>query len=164
FTRYQLPYEPLTDGKGALRPEIQIDLLAIQVRRPPIDRQVRSFVAEGFDRPAEVASIACAAIDENAAERLVALTRLAGAELAGLREKREPTLVRQVYDLHAIHEQFDAVDVANLAREIMVDDAKTYGRDFPAYAVDPLAETLKAIGSIAVSAEFAKDYATFLRD
>jgi hypothetical protein len=164
FTRYQLPYAPIAEGKGALRPEIQIDLLAIQVRRPSIERPVRSFIAEGFDRPAEVASIACAAIPENAAEKLVALTRRAGAELAGLREKRDPTLVRHIYDLHVIREHYDAADVAGLAREIMIDDAKTYGRDFPAYEVNPLAETLKAIDGIAADAEFAKNHATFQRD
>jgi hypothetical protein len=164
FTRYQLPYEPIVEGKGALRPEIQIDLLAIQVRRRPIDRPVRSFVAEGFNRPAEVTGIACAAIPENAAEKLVALTRRAGAELAGLREQRDPTLVRHVYDLHIIREQYDAADVAALAREIMIDDAKTYGRDFPAYEANPLAETLKAIEGIAADAEFAKNYAIFQRD
>jgi predicted nucleotidyltransferase component of viral defense system len=164
FTRYQLPYVPVAGGKGALRPEIQIDLLAIEVRRPPVEREVRSFVAEGFSRPAEVASIPCAAITENAAEKLVALTRRAGTELAGLREKRDPTLVRHIYDLHVIRKRYDAAEIASLAREIMVDDAKTYGRDFPAYEADPLSETLKAIEAIAADAEFAKNYATFLRD
>lgn len=164
FTRYQLPYTPIVEGKGALRPEIQIDLLAIQVRRPPIQRPVRSFVAEGFDRPAEVASIACADIPENAAEKFVALTRRAGSELAGLREKRDSTLVRHIYDLHVIREQYDAADVASLAREIMIDDAQAYGRDFPAYEANPLAETLKAINGIAADADFAKNYATFRRD
>jgi len=164
FTRYQIPYAPIVEGKGALRPEIKIDLLAIQVRRPSIELPVRSFVAEGFDRPAEVASVACASISENAAEKLVALTRRAGAELAGLREKRDPTLVRHVYDLHVIREQYDAADVSGLAREIMIDDAKTYGRDFPAYEANPLAETLKAIDGIATDADFAKNYATFQRD
>jgi predicted nucleotidyltransferase component of viral defense system len=164
FTRYQLPYAPIAEGKGALRPEIQIDTLAIQVRRPSIERPVRSFIAEGFDRPPEVASISCAAIPESAAEKFVALTRRAGAELAGLREKRDPTLVRHLYDLHVIREHYDAADVASLAREIMIDDARTYGRDFPAYETDPLTETLKAIDGISADEGFAKNYATFSRD
>ena len=88
----------------------------------------------------------------------------AGAELAGLRDKRDTTLVRHVYDLHTIQREYDAADVAALAREVMQDDAKTRGRDFPAYAADPLAETLKAIDGIAGDVEFAKNYATFQRD
>jgi predicted nucleotidyltransferase component of viral defense system len=164
FVRYQLPFAPIIKGEGALRPEIQVDTLAIQVRRPTIERPVRSFVAEGYDRPAEVASIACSAISESAAEKLVALTRRAGAELAGLREKRDATLVRHAYDLHVMRDQYDAADVANLAGEIMIDDARMYGRDFPAYQADPLAETLKAIDGIATDKAFAENYASFCRD
>jgi predicted nucleotidyltransferase component of viral defense system len=163
FVRYQLPYAPIAKGEGALRPEIQIDMLAIQARRPTIERPVRSFIAEGYNRPAEVAGIACSAIPESAAEKLVALTRRAGAELASLRERRDPALVRHVYDLHVIRDQYDAADVASLAREIMIDDARTYGRDFPAYQANPLAETLKAIDGIATDKTFAENYASFCR-
>jgi predicted nucleotidyltransferase component of viral defense system len=162
FVRYRLPYAPIVKGEGALRSEIQVDTLAIQARRPTIERLVRSFIAEGFDRPPEVASIACSAIPESAAEKLVALTRRAGAELAGLREKRDPTLVRHVYDLHVIRDHYGPADVANLAREIMIDDARTYGRDFPAYQADPLAETLKAIDGIATDKIFVENYTSFV--
>jgi Nucleotidyl transferase AbiEii toxin, Type IV TA system len=84
--------------------------------------------------------------------------------LAGLRDKRDPTLVRHVYDLHAIRDHYDAADVAGLAREIMPADAAMRGQHFPAYQADPLAETLKALEGIAASADYAADYATFRRD
>jgi Nucleotidyl transferase AbiEii toxin, Type IV TA system len=145
-----------------LRPEIETSVWPM--RKPSIDRPLRSLIAEAFDRPPEVASIACAAIAESAAEKLVALTRRAGAQLAGLRQQRDPTLVRHVLDLHAICEQYDPGEVAALAREIMVDDAQTYGADFPAYQADPLTETLKAINGIAADQGFANDYAAFRRD
>ena len=48
FTRYQLPYAAITEGKGVLRAEIQIEISARPLRRPSIDRSVRSFVAEAF--------------------------------------------------------------------------------------------------------------------
>ena len=164
YTRYQFPYEAIARGEGTLRPEIQIETSVWPMRNPSIDRPLRSFIAEAFDRPPEVASIACAAIAESAAEKLVALTRRAGAELAGLRQQRDPTLVRHVLDLHAICEQYDPGEVAALAREIMIDDAQTYGKDFPAYQADPLTETLKAINGIAADQGFGRDYAAFRRD
>ena len=164
FTRYQLPYAAITEGKGVLRAEIQIEISARPLRRPSIDRSVRSFVAEALDRPAEIAAIACAAIPESAGEKLVALTRRAGAELAGLRKERDPTLVRHLHDLHVIRGEYDAAEVAELACDIMLADAKTYGKDFPAYETDPLAETLKAIDGIAGDKGFAESYATFSRD
>jgi Nucleotidyl transferase AbiEii toxin, Type IV TA system len=94
----------------------------------------------------------------------VALTRRAGAELAGLQRERDPTLARHIYDLHAIRAHYDPREVSLLAREIMQSDAETYGHQFPAYRVDPLGETLHAVEGIAGSAEFATGYAGFQRN
>lgn len=164
YTIYQIPYEPVAEGSGALRPEIQIETAVFPLRRETVERPVSSFVAEGYGRPAEIPAIPCASIAETAAEKFVALTRRAGAELAGLRDKRDPTLIRHLCDLHAIRDEYDAAGAVDLAREIMKADAKTYGRDFPAYQADPLAETLKAIEGIAASPDYAADCATFRRD
>jgi len=164
YTIYRLPYEPAAEGQGALRPEIQIETALFPLRRPAIERPVTSFVAEGLARAPEVAAIECATIPETAAEKFVALTRRAGAELAGLRDKRDVTLVRHVYDLHVIRDHYDAADVAGLAGEIMIADAELHGQKYPAYQKDPLAETLKAVEGIAADAEFAAAYVTFRRD
>ena len=78
YTIYRLPYEPAAEGKGALRPEIQIETAVFPLRRPAVSCSVSSFIAQGFSRPPELAAIDCAAIPETAAEKLVALTRRAG--------------------------------------------------------------------------------------
>jgi arginyl-tRNA synthetase len=164
YTIYQLPYSPTAEGQGALRPEIQIEMAVFPLRRASHKRSMASFAAEGFRRPAEVAAIECASIAETAAEKFVALTRRAGAELAGLRKQRDSTLVRHIYDLHVIREQYGEADVAALAREVMVADAELRGKDFPAYRADPVAETLKAVEGIAAGPQFRSDYANFCRD
>jgi len=164
YTLYRLPFEPIAAGQGALRPEIHMETSAWPVRRPPVDRPVTSFIAEAFGRSPEVASMPCAAIVETAAEKFVALTRRAGAELAGLQRERDPTLVRHIYDLHVIREHYDATEVVALAREIMQADADTYGHQFPAYRDNPLGETLRAVAGIAADPGFALGYTTFLRD
>jgi predicted nucleotidyltransferase component of viral defense system len=163
YTKYALPYEPIAPGKGVLRPEIKIELTVFPMLRPPVERPVISFIAEGLGRAAELPAIACTAIVESAAEKFVALTRRAGMQFAGL-EERDPTLVRHIHDLHVIREHYDVADAAALVRQIMVEDAKTYGAAFPAYRDDPLAETLRAVDSIAADAAFASGYATFQRD
>jgi hypothetical protein len=164
YTLYQLPYDPIAPGQGALRPTIQIETSVWPARRPSIELPVISFIAEAFKRPPEVSTIACAAIVETAAEKFVALTRRAGAELAGAQRERDPTLVRHIYDLHAIRQHYDSAAVAVLAREIMLADAATYGHQFPAYRDDPLAETLRAVSGIAADPGFAENYTTFQRD
>jgi hypothetical protein len=164
YTLYRLPYDAIAEGQGALRPEIHIETSAWPQRRPPVARSVTSFIAEAFGRPSEVEVIACSAIVEAAAEKFVALTRRAGAELAGLQRERDPTLIRHVYDLHAIRAHYDAAEVAALARDVMQSDAETRGHEFPAYAADPLGETLRAVAGIAASAGYAGDYAVLQRD
>ena len=161
---WQQAPRPAAEGKGALRPEIQIETAVFPMRRPVVVRAVSSFVAQGYKRPPELAAIECASIAETAAEKLVALTRRAGAELAGLRQKRDLTLVSHVYDLDIIREHYDAADVATLVAEIMHADAELRGEKSPAYQKDQLGETVKAIEGIAAHAEYAANYATFCRD
>ena len=164
YTLYRLPYAPIAAGQGPLRPEIKIETSAWPLRRPTVAKPVRSFIAEGFERPAELPEIACVAVVETAAEKFVAVTRRGGAELAGLQERRDPTLVRHIYDLWMIRDHFVLSEAAELAREIMRADAETYGHQFPAYRDDPVAETLRAAEVIGSDPGFAADYSTLLRD
>ena len=50
------------------------------------------------------------------------------------------------------------------SKDDMIDEAQTYGKDFPAYQADPLTETLKAMNGMAADQGFANDYAAFRRD
>jgi hypothetical protein len=92
-------------------------------------------------------------IVEIAAVKFVALTRRAGAKLASVQGERDPTLIRRVYDLHAIRAHYDPAEVAALAREVMQSDAEIRDHEFPRYGADPLAETLRAVAGIAASKE-----------
>ena len=94
YTLYRLPYAPIVAGEGTLRPEIQIETAVWPLRRPAIERPVRSFLAEAFEQPPEVAKIPCVALVETVAEKFVALTRRAGAELADAGSQRDPTRAR----------------------------------------------------------------------
>ena len=164
YTIYRLPYVSVAAGEGILRPEIQVETAAWPLRRPPVELPVISFMAEAFKRPAEVQAIACVSITETAAEKFVALTRRAGAELAGAGGPRDPTLVRHIYDLHVIRTHYDPDEVITLARTIMLADAKAYGHQFPAYRDNPVAETHRAVVGLREDPEYARRYADFRRD
>jgi predicted nucleotidyltransferase component of viral defense system len=163
YTIYRLPYEPAAVGEGALRPTIQIETAVWPLYRPAVELPVISFVAEALQRPPEVAKIECTSILETAADKFVALTRRAGAELAGLVATPDPTLVRHLHDLHALREHYDPAEVAALAREIMLADAAAYGNQFPAYRDNPIRETRLAIEKLTASADYARQYRDFLR-
>lgn len=164
YTICRLPYTPIASGQGVLRPEIQIETAFWPLRRPCENRLVMSFIAEAFKRSAEVPVISCVSIAETAAEKFVALTRRAGAELADAGGPRDSTLVRHVYDLHMVREHFDTLDVVALAREIMEADAKDLGHQFPAYRDDPIAATMRAVEGMVVTFEYSGRYGAFLRD
>jgi Nucleotidyl transferase AbiEii toxin, Type IV TA system len=162
YTIYRLPYEPAATGEGALRPTIQVETAAWPLRRPAVELPVISFVAEALQRPPEVASMACVSILETAADKFVALTRRAGAELAGIDEP-DPALVRHLHDLHVLREHYDPAEVAALARDIMQADAEAYGNQFPAYGENPMRETLRAVEGLAADPGYAGRYGEFQR-
>ncbi len=164
YTKYQLPYKPIAEGKGILRPDVQIETAVFPLRREAVDKPVISFIAEAYGREPELSAIACSSILETAAEKLVALTWRAGSELAGLRDERDPTLVRHIYDLHMIRQHYDAAAVAALAHEVMLADAETRGDKFPAWQKDPLGETLRCIEGIPKDKVFVDGYANSQRD
>ena len=132
------------------------------LRRPALELPVISFIAEALKRPPEVASIACVSITETAADKFVALTRRAGAELAGLDEP-DPTLARHLHDLHTLREHYEPAEVAALAREVMLADAEAYGNQFPAYRENPMRETLRAVEGLAGNSGYELQYAEFQR-
>ena len=77
YTKYQLPYKPIAEGKGILRPDVQIETSVWPLRREAVDRPVSSFIAEAYGREPELATIACSSVLETAAEKLV------GVDMAG---------------------------------------------------------------------------------
>lgn len=164
YTIYRLPYEPLSRGEGALRPEIQIEAAVWPLRRPALELPVSSFVAEALKRPPEVASIACVSITQTAAEKFVALTRRTAAETAEASGPRDPTLARHIYDLHVMRAHYEIAEVAALARAIMPHDAAIFGNQFPAYRADPMTETLRAVEALGSDPGYARRYAVFHRD
>ena len=164
YTIYRLPYTPLVAGEGALRPEIQVETAVWPLRLPSVEQSVTSFWAKAFKQPPEVPSISCVALVETVAEKFVALTRRAGAELAEAGGPRDKTLVRHVYDLHIVRSYYDPAEVIALAREIIRADVEAYGHQFPTYRKNPIAETLRAVGGLATDDRFATNYAAFLRD
>ena len=132
-TSYRLSYAPVAEGKGSLRPEIQIETAVWPLRLPAVPLPVRSFMAEALNLPPEVPVIACASIVETVAEKFVAPTKRAGAELADAGGPRDSTLVRHVYDLHVLRAFYEPAAVIALAQTIMHADAEVYGHQFPAY-------------------------------
>jgi len=48
YTRYQLPYKPIAEGKGILRPDVQIETSVWPLWREVVAKPVISFIAEAY--------------------------------------------------------------------------------------------------------------------
>lgn len=147
YTVYNLAYTPEDQVGVQLRPTLQIELNYTVLRQQAVGQSVSSFIAEAFGRPAEIATVPCVSVNETAAEKLVALTRRTAMELSGHAPKSDPTLVRHIYDLHAISAHVDRDAVATMARAIAVSDAEEFRHQHPAYQNDIVGETRRAIAA-----------------
>jgi predicted nucleotidyltransferase component of viral defense system len=163
YTIYRLPYAAVTEGQGILRPAIQIETAVWPLRKPSVELSVRSFHAEAFQQPPEVARIACVSILETAAEKFVALTRRIATEKDQPDDQRDTTLARHIYDLHVIKSHYELDEVAALIPAIIKTDVDAYGNQFSPYRDDPMGETLKAIDALASDPVYARTYADFQR-
>ncbi len=148
YAVWDVPYQSSAGAGEGLRPTIKIELTMARLRLPAVTLPVSSFVGEAFKRPPEVKAIACVSLAETAAEKLISLTRRTAMELAGLSSDPDPTLVRHIYDLHALASHVEPSAVINLAREIAKADAAEFRNQYPAYANDIAGETRKAIDEL----------------
>jgi hypothetical protein len=151
-------------GKGKDCPAIKVELNYAPLRTPAVTLPVCSFVAETTGALAEVPNVTCVGVLETAAEKLISLRRRTAMEMAGASRDVEPTLVRHVYDLHAMREIINAADVAALARTIAEADARQFASQYPAYAADIADETRKALDALRRDPLHRDRYARFLAE
>lgn len=162
YSVWHLPYDGRAGEDLTLRPTIQVEMTHASLRLASVDKPVSSFVAEALSHPPEVASIPCVSLTETAAEKFVSLTRRTAMERAGLSRAPDPTLVRHIYDLHAMRENIDIEQLARLVSLIAASDAEEFRNQYPAYAADIMGETRSAIIALQSDDLYRQRYNDFL--
>ncbi len=158
---WHLPYD--SDGAGeGLRPTIKVELNYTLLRTPSLSLPVSSFVAEALGRPPELTAIPCVSLAQTAAEKLVSLTRRIAMERAGISRSPDPTLVRHIYDLHAMRDHVDPAAMADLAREAAMADATQFRKQDPAYAADIAGVTREVLTAIRTEPVYRSRYDAFM--
>lgn len=163
YVRYDLPYSADMPGTGILRPEIKIELGYFPIHQTPVKRTVRSFVAEALEHSPEISEIYCVAVNDTVADKFVALTRRGGAIISEI-DQFDPTLVRHIYDIAQCWDEIELDDVVQIALKVMEKDAAERARNYPAYAANPLAETLRVIEVMATEEKFIESYERLMRE
>ena len=166
-----LSYESLYPPDQALRPELLIEISA----RPPILAPVvcgyDTAINELLGRAGRSGSITCLDIRETIAGKNAALLRRWSARLRGigrvfeLGNTRDEDIVRHLYDLGRIFEQFpqEMTDgkAGPLARQLLLQDAEEFGNQDPGFRDAPIERAREALGDLAVSAEARQWYERF---
>jgi len=125
---------------ASLRPEIRVQLVAMEPRLPVRSLPLRSLLAEIVELDEEPVTMPCVAVDETLAEKVVAmLRRLAISDSAD--ERSAPgELIRHVYDVAMIcrgRPSAPGQETCEVFRAAAVADAEEFsGRD-PLFAQDP---------------------------
>ncbi len=162
YTIWQLPYGSTIGGEEGLRPTIQVELTYAPLRLDSVQKPVSSFVAEAFGRPPEIASTPCVSLTETAAEKLVSLTRRTAMERAGLSRDPDPTLVRHIYDLHAMRDLIDLQQLVRLVPLIAAADAEEFRNQYPVYAANIAGETQAAVTTLRTDPLYRQRYNDFV--
>lgn len=83
-------------------------------------------------------------------------------ERAGLSRNPDPTLVRHIYDLHAMREHVDPGELARLVPLIAAADAEEFRNQYPAYAADIMGETQSAVTALKTDDLYRQRYNDFM--
>jgi hypothetical protein len=166
-----LLYQSLYPVDQALRPELLIEINA----RPPILTPIvcgyDTIVNELLGRAERRRTIACLDIRETIAGKNAALLRRWSARLRGasrvfeLGNVRDEDIVRHIYDLGRIFEQFPQeltdIEAGRLARQLLLQDAEEFGGQDPGFRDTPIELAREALNDLTVNVEARTWYERF---
>lgn len=160
---FNLNYPSVVPVLAALRSFIKVELSITPCYGEPVMLSITSFVNEVLGLSPEVPEMACAPLQETAAEKFVALTRRIGQErLDG--PDRDATLVRHIYDLGALDGRHAHADTRQALLAVITEERRGRGNRYPAYAEDPRREILAAIAVLRTDPAYETAFASFQRD
>ena len=146
-------------GQG-LRPHLRVEMSLQASVLAPVERPIRSLIAELQQQPPEVAAFACVDAVETAADKLSALAWRVCTRQHG-EENDDPTIIRHLHDLAALETHVTASsDFARLAPQAALADTGRRGGRAPTAAAERFAMMLDRLQR---EKFWADEYGEFVR-
>jgi hypothetical protein len=124
-----------------LRPHIRVEMTLQPSKLPPVERPIRSLIAELQRQPAEVAAFPCVDAIETAADKLSALAWRVCTR--NYDEKNDDPIIRHLHDLAALENHVTRSTMFNtLVQQAAIADAGRGGGTAPAHTSARLARML----------------------
>ena len=135
------PSNQIGAGKG-LRPHLRVEMTMQASMLAPVERPIRSLIAELQQQPPEVAAFACVDAVETAADKLSALAWRVCTRQQG-EENDDPTIIRHLHDLAALETHVAAAPAfTQLVQQAAAADTGRRGGRAPAAAAERFAMML----------------------
>lgn len=160
---FELSYPSQFDIPDFIRPYIKLELFESVQFENGSNYQVMSLVNQASQKEPEINAIHCSPANVIAAEKLVSLLRRTAAEIRGIVQKPDETLIRHAYDLDLIFKQLDLKDqILNLVPQVIQNDIEQFGNKDLYFKENPILEMKTALEYIVESDTFANRYEMFL--
>jgi predicted nucleotidyltransferase component of viral defense system len=142
FFKAHFNYPSEFDAGRGLRPHLRVEMTLHPSALPPVNRPIRSLIAELQQHAPEVSAFPCVDPVETAADKLSALAwRVCTRDYE--KEPRDPTIIRHLHDLAALESHvIGSRDFITLVQQAAIDDANRGGGGAPADASERFAKML----------------------
>jgi len=147
YLRAELTYPVLFTGNDTLRPHLLLEFTFADVRLATERLTVNTIIEDVMkvDTIFSPLPIDCISSDETAIEKWVGLTRRVAA-IERQRHYDDTTLIRHVYDLNAVKQANRINNIFfELAKTIVLADAKQFKNQHPEYFNDPATEIRQSL-------------------
>lgn len=160
---FELSYPSQFNIPSFIRPCIKLELFESRRFKQGQNHKVRSLVNAASQKEPEISAIYCSPVNVIAAEKLVSLLRRTSAEIRGVDQNPDHTLIRHAYDLNLIFKKIDIKGtIFNLIPLVIQNDVEQFGNKNKIFKEDPISEMKIALEFIIESEIFANRYEMFL--
>ncbi|MBX9726629.1 MAG: nucleotidyl transferase AbiEii/AbiGii toxin family protein [Rickettsiales bacterium] len=163
FFAIDIDYESHFTRTNALRPHIQIEVIARRVHLPPVYLSVSSFINELMKQPPEAMRIACLNPVENAADKMSAIAWRIPDRVRG-DVYDDPSIVRHLHDLAMLKDiVIDSPDFVRLVAAAMQQDDDRAKNDTSFEGLPMQDKFARVLSILANDAEYHKEYDLFVQ-
>jgi len=139
---FDIRYPQQYQQAPCLRPFIKLEFIESELLNAPESRSIQSIYAQMLKAELEINKIACAAIIETQAEKLISMMRRTASVARNNARDDDETLVRHIYDTYHIQleQPSDIEQLGTLVAKAISIDIERYGNQHPQMRNSPIDE------------------------
>lgn len=146
-----------------LRPFIKLEFIESELLSSPEKRHIQSIYSEINKYEIEIDEIACAAIIDTQAEKLLSMMRRTASVARNCERDDDETLIRHIYDTYHIqHQPFDIELLGSLVEKALDADVKRYGNQHQQLVDSPIDELRYGLQLLVDDIKFVQRYNNYV--